>query len=155
MIVIYKLLLVVVLLNFINSFKFTLHNNINYNNINNDYSINNKNRNSNSNHNDNKMVKKSLSSMIISLSLLSFPLMMNSLPADAIDKSTVTIYKSGKSPKQEDPNDPKKGTKKETSFLRCLSNCKADCQKPGGMFLLYVSNLFDILYTKIIIIIFL
>ena len=135
MIVIYKLLLVVVLLNFINSFKFTLHNNINYNNINNDYSINNKNRNSNSNHNDNKMVKKSLSSMIISLSLLSFPL-LNSPSYAAVDKSnTLTIYKSGKSPKQEDANDPKKGTKKETSFLRCLSNCKADCQKPGGLYI--------------------
>lgn len=42
------------------------------------------------------------------------------------------IYKSGKTPekfKNKDPND-KKGTRKEGAFLRCLSNCKTDCQKP-------------------------
>lgn len=41
------------------------------------------------------------------------------------------IYKSGKNPMPVDPNDPKKGSKKDTSFLRCLSSCKQDCQKPG------------------------
>ena len=126
-VIIYRLLIVVVLLNFINSFKFTLNSNVKYNNFNNDNSINNK----INNNNNNKMI----SSMIISLSLLSFPL-LNSPSYAAVDKSnTLTIYKSGKSPKQEDANDPKKGTKKETSFLRCLSNCKADCQKPGGLYI--------------------
>ena len=41
------------------------------------------------------------------------------------------IWKSGKNPAPVDPNDPKKGTKKDSSFLRCLSGCKQDCQKPG------------------------
>ena len=79
---------------------------------------------------DNK-IKKRLTSMIVSVSLLSLPILtISSSPIYAIDNNI--IYKSGKSPKQEDPNDPKKGTKKESSFLRCLSNCKANCQKPGG-----------------------
>lgn len=82
---------------------------------------------------NNIMTTKSLSTLIISLSLLSLPLI--SLPSSsfAADSKGGLIYKTGKSPKQEDPNDPKKGTKKESSFLRCLSNCKADCQKPGGI----------------------
>ena len=82
----------------------------------------------------NNMIRKSLTSMIISFSLLSLPLMSLSSPSyAATDIKGGLIYKTGKSPRQEDPNDPKKGTKKETAFLRCLSNCKADCQKPGGI----------------------
>ena len=41
------------------------------------------------------------------------------------------VYKSGKNPVQQDPNDPKVGSKKDTSFLRCMSNCKAKCQLPS------------------------
>ena len=43
------------------------------------------------------------------------------------------VYKSGKTPdkmKNKDSSN-KKGTRKDTSFLRCMSNCKSDCQKPG------------------------
>lgn len=48
------------------------------------------------------------------------------------------IYKSGKAPylstggKPSDAKDDKSvGGKKETSFLRALSNCKTRCQQPG------------------------
>ena len=42
------------------------------------------------------------------------------------------IYKSGKTPEKfrNKNKDDKTGTKKETKFLRCLSNCKTECQKP-------------------------
>lgn len=44
----------------------------------------------------------------------------------------VLIYKSGKNPDPSASNsDSKTGTRKDTNFLRCMSNCKADCQKPG------------------------
>lgn len=46
------------------------------------------------------------------------------------------IYKSGKTPfiegsdkSQNDMSGP--GGRKETSFLRCISNCKTKCQQPG------------------------
>jgi hypothetical protein len=87
----------------------------------------------------NNMMKKGLTTMIISLSLLSLPLISLPSTSFAADSKGGLIYKTGKSPKQEDPNDPKKGTKKESSFLRCLSNCKADCQKPGGIYVSYKS----------------
>ena len=46
---------------------------------------------------------------------------------------TSITYKSGKTPDKIKNSDSsnKKGTRKETSFLRCMSNCKSDCQKPG------------------------
>lgn len=44
--------------------------------------------------------------------------------------STSTIYRSGKNPYPIDKNDPKKGTKKDYSFLKCISNCKSDCELP-------------------------
>ena len=42
------------------------------------------------------------------------------------------IYKSGKTPEKfkNKNKDDKTGTKKESKFLRCLSNCKSECQKP-------------------------
>jgi hypothetical protein len=42
------------------------------------------------------------------------------------------IYKSGKTPEKfkNKNKDDKTGTKKETKFLRCMSNCKSECQKP-------------------------
>lgn len=46
-------------------------------------------------------------------------------------KKPLLTYKSGKSPTAANPNNPKEGTKKEPAFLRCVSNCKSDCQKPG------------------------
>ena len=45
-----------------------------------------------------------------------------------------TVYKSGKTPeklKNSNKND-KSGTKKDITFLRCMSNCKTDCQKPNS-----------------------
>ena len=41
------------------------------------------------------------------------------------------VWKTGKNPVMVDPNDPKKGSKKDYTFLKCLSGCKQDCQKPG------------------------
>lgn len=44
-----------------------------------------------------------------------------------------TTFVSGKNPNgpPKDPSD-RTGTRKDTSYLRCLSNCKADCEKPTG-----------------------
>jgi hypothetical protein len=47
------------------------------------------------------------------------------------DQATVVEYKSGKNPYGIDKNDPKKGTKKDYTFLKCISNCKSDCELPG------------------------
>jgi hypothetical protein len=53
-------------------------------------------------------------------------------PAWAADRPTAPlIYKSGKNPLPPNPPDSKEGTKKDTTFLRCMSNCKSNCQKPG------------------------
>ena len=52
-------------------------------------------------------------------------------PAHAAQAGAPLVYKSGKNPAPVDPNDPKKGSKKDSTFLRCLSSCKQDCQKPG------------------------
>ena len=68
-------------------------------------------------------------SAVIVTSLLSFGLMDTAIAADS--KQPLLVYKSGKSPTGPNKNDPKLGSKKEPSFLRCVSNCKSDCQKPG------------------------
>ena len=68
-------------------------------------------------------------SAILLTSLISFGLLDNACAADS--KVPLLVYKSGKSPSGPNKNDPKLGTKKEPSFLRCVSNCKSDCQKPG------------------------
>lgn len=41
------------------------------------------------------------------------------------------VYKSGKNPRP-NPSDPKAGSKKDSSFLKCLSSCKQDCQRPAA-----------------------
>lgn len=42
------------------------------------------------------------------------------------------LWISGKSDRTgKDPSD-KSGTKKDISYLRCLSNCKAECESPQG-----------------------
>lgn len=66
---------------------------------------------------------------VLVTSALAFGPIDAALAAEA--KKPLLIYKSGKSPVAANPNDPKQGTKKEPSFLRCVSNCKSDCQKPG------------------------
>ena len=68
-------------------------------------------------------------SAIFITSVLVFGPIDSAVAADA--KKPLLTYKSGKSPTAANPNDPKLGTKKEPSFLRCVSNCKSDCQKPG------------------------
>lgn len=68
-------------------------------------------------------------SAILITSVLAFGPIDTAIAADA--KKPLLTYKSGKSPTAANPNDPKLGTKKEPSFLRCVSNCKSDCQKPG------------------------
>ena len=53
----------------------------------------------------------------------------------AADSSAATIvYKSGKFPigQAKSTSDPKAGTKKDVPFLRCVSNCKTDCQAPSA-----------------------
>jgi hypothetical protein len=40
------------------------------------------------------------------------------------------IFKSGKNPNQ--APDSKVGTRKDTKFLRCMSDCKSKCQLPGA-----------------------
>eukprot|EP00968_Pinguiococcus_pyrenoidosus_P026108 scaffold7052_cov254-Pinguiococcus_pyrenoidosus.AAC.113 len=42
------------------------------------------------------------------------------------------LWISGKNPeKNKDPSD-KRGTRKETGFLRCLSQCKSECESAGA-----------------------
>ena len=43
------------------------------------------------------------------------------------------IYRSGKNPEafSNSNKDSKVGTKKDINFLRCMSNCKSQCQLPG------------------------
>ena len=59
------------------------------------------------------------------------PLFTNSIILSTESTSTPTIYRSGKNPYPVDKNDPKKGTKKDYSFLKCISNCKSDCELPS------------------------
>lgn len=63
----------------------------------------------------------------------SLPTLALVLPAHAKDvPATATIWKSGKNPRPVNPSDPKVGSKKDSSFLKCLSSCKQDCQKPSA-----------------------
>lgn len=71
-----------------------------------------------------------LMSSILLTSILSFSIVDNAAMA-ADTKLPLLIYKSGKNSVAPNNNDPKLGTKKEPAFLRCVSNCKSDCQKPG------------------------
>lgn len=48
----------------------------------------------------------------------------------ASNNNNPLIYKSGKNPIPPKEGS-KEGTKKDTNFLRCLSNCKARCQLPS------------------------
>uniref|UniRef100_A0A7S2H145 SREBP regulating gene protein n=1 Tax=Octactis speculum TaxID=3111310 RepID=A0A7S2H145_9STRA len=49
----------------------------------------------------------------------------------AISAEPSKLWISGKSEKPKDSKD-KTGTKKDTKFLRCLSNCVSDCQQLGA-----------------------
>ena len=68
----------------------------------------------------------------ISASLFLFSFFSFDGPSFAADKtSSPLIYKSGKNPVPPNPPDSKDGTKKDSNFLRCVSNCKSNCQRPG------------------------
>ena len=70
---------------------------------------------------------KSISATLVLVSMFSFD-----GPSFAADKTSgPLIYKSGKNPVPPNPPDSKDGTKKDTNFLRCVSNCKSNCQRPG------------------------
>lgn len=45
--------------------------------------------------------------------------------------SNLPVYRSGKNPDVSASKDSKVGTKKDINFLRCMSNCKSNCQLPG------------------------
>jgi hypothetical protein len=67
--------------------------------------------------------------IVILLCIFSVPHFSNAKDLE----SSVPIYRSGKNP---DPlsnsnKDSKVGTKKDINFLRCMSNCKSQCQMPG------------------------
>ena len=69
---------------------------------------------------------------VVSASLLVASLFSADGSVLAADKAgTPLIYKSGKNPVPPNPPDSKEGTKKDSSFLRAMSNCKSTCQKPG------------------------
>lgn len=71
----------------------------------------------------------SITTQQLSTSLYMHP---SSMLAFAVEKGDV-VYKSGKTPDQfkNKNKDDKSGTKKDIKFLRCLSNCKTECQKPS------------------------
>jgi hypothetical protein len=52
---------------------------------------------------------------------------------EAADNKGGIVYKSGKTPEQfkNKNKDDKTGTKKDSKFLRCMSKCKIECQKPS------------------------
>ena len=56
-------------------------------------------------------------------------LAVDSTPSSSSGKTI--IYKSGRNPVLPNPKEPKEGSKKDTNFLRALSNCKSNCQAPS------------------------
>jgi hypothetical protein len=72
-------------------------------------------------------------SLLIAASLTLSPYsMINSNTVLAADTSNPTIWKSGKTPANLKTKDSKEGTKKDSKFLRAMSDCKSKCQLPGG-----------------------
>ena len=65
--------------------------------------------------------------IVIFFCILSVPHFSNAKDLE----SSVTIYRSGKNPDAQSNKDSKVGTKKDINFLRCMSNCKSQCQLPG------------------------
>jgi hypothetical protein len=66
-----------------------------------------------------------------SIALASFIAVQTPIETALAADAKVLIYKSGKSPTPPNQSDPKKGTKKDSTFLRCISDCKTRCQRPG------------------------
>lgn len=74
-----------------------------------------------------------LSSMTLLLpisAVTALPAWAAAAAAGAAD-APLKVYKSGKNPNPPPKDGSKAGTKKDTGFLRCMSNCKTQCQKPG------------------------
>lgn len=67
------------------------------------------------------------------VAVITATLLVNPLACTAAEVQSKIIYRSGKTPvgTVKSSSDPKAGTKKETSFLKSMSNCKTDCQQPG------------------------
>ena len=78
-----------------------------------------------------KITNRFIAKILLSSSLLCLPMTSHTMPAFAVDTKANLIYKSGKNPVPIDANDPTIGSKKDISFLRCMSNCKSKCQLPG------------------------
>eukprot|EP01038_Epipyxis_sp_PR26KG_P010717 gene10717-14390_t len=55
----------------------------------------------------------------------------NEVYAADIPSKVLLTYKTGKNPVGLYPSDSKVGSKKDTTFLRCMSNCKSTCQRPN------------------------
>jgi len=79
---------------------------------------------------------KKIAAGFLAVALLTVPTRHGTAYAEPI------YYKSGKAPvsmdlKEKNSNtkgasDSKAGTKKDSNFLRCMSNCKSDCQAPSS-----------------------
>lgn len=78
-----------------------------------------------------RSVATTLSSIVTTVFISTFSVGF-STPTIAAESAAV-IYKSGKSPAAPNAQSiaPKSDSKKDISFLRCMSNCKAVCQKPN------------------------
>jgi len=73
------------------------------------------------------------SKMLVALVAITMSYTFN-LPTGVLaaqDVQNPRIYKSGKNPDGVSSKESTIGTKKDISFLRCMSNCKAQCQLPG------------------------
>lgn len=68
-----------------------------------------------------------------SVALIAFALGNSFVPLSyaADSPKPVLVYRSGKNPNANQKKDSKEGTKKDIGFLRCMSQCKSDCQLPG------------------------
>mgnify|MGYP001205730175 CR=1 FL=1 len=97
----------------------------------------------------NNIIKNKFRNTLLSISLITSPFTLTpTLPSLSIDNTATTlivsntkstnandvlIYKSGKNPRGPPVNkDDKTGTKKDRKFLKCISNCKGDCESPTG-----------------------
>lgn len=68
---------------------------------------------------------------ISALLMLASPQLSHAGPPESNVIGGPIIYKSGKNPFPPASKDSTAGTKKDINFLRCMSNCKSQCQLPG------------------------
>ena len=87
-----------------------------------------------SRHSRTSELKLSLSrkDFIVPICVCFMPLLFQAQCVIAADTGlTAALFKSGKNPYPPNPNDSKAGTKKDSKFLRCISNCKSKCELPS------------------------